>query len=123
MRSLRRSVPADTEVVRQAPGVGVGHDMWDPARWRPRAVLRRVGRRLGATRARRVAVRLLSAVVALFVIPVSVGAVAGAQPRTEAAGTTTTLRGDSGLLIRRAGTGFRGGRRFSSGRRCIGWSG
>ncbi|WP_433631272.1 hypothetical protein [Nocardia sp. CA-120079] len=64
-------------------------EFWDTARWRPRAVLRRCGHWIGATRLRRIAARLLFAVFVIFVVPMTIGAVATAQTQTDSAGSST----------------------------------
>ncbi|MFI6363615.1 hypothetical protein ACIBG0_12800 [Nocardia sp. NPDC050630] len=64
-------------------------EFWDTARWRPRAVLRRSGYWVGATRLRRITARLLLGVFLLFVVPMTIGAVATAQTGTVTAGSST----------------------------------
>lgn len=64
-------------------------EFWDTARWQPRAVIHRFARWVGATRLRRITVRLLFGVVVLFVIPMTIGTVATAQTRTDSAGSST----------------------------------
>ncbi|WP_329412040.1 hypothetical protein OG563_06265 [Nocardia vinacea] len=64
-------------------------EFWDAARWRPRAVIRRCGYWVSATRLRRITARLLLVVFALFVVPMTIGAVATAQTGTTTAGSST----------------------------------
>ncbi|MFI6956153.1 hypothetical protein ACIBJI_22080 [Nocardia sp. NPDC050408] len=64
-------------------------EFWDTARWRPRAVIRRCGHWIGATRLRRITARLLLGTFVLFVVPMSIGAVATAQTGTATAGSST----------------------------------
>ncbi|MEV2225782.1 hypothetical protein AB0E01_38830 [Nocardia vinacea] len=64
-------------------------EFWDTARWRPRAMFRRCGQWVGATRLRRITARLLLGVFVLFVVPMSIGAVATAQTGTTTTGAST----------------------------------
>jgi hypothetical protein len=64
-------------------------EFWDTARWQPRAVIHRGAQWVGATRLRRITARLLLGVIVLFVIPMTLGAVATAQTRTDTAGSST----------------------------------
>ncbi|MQY26322.1 hypothetical protein [Nocardia aurantia] len=77
----------------------------DAARWRPRVVWRRAAEWLTATRARRVAVRLMSGLAMLSALAPAAG-MAGAATRTDAAGTTTidaiswmNVRDSSGIAL------------------------
>ncbi|WP_433202495.1 hypothetical protein ACQP1G_12380 [Nocardia sp. CA-107356] len=80
---------------RLGPGGRVGRDtlsdleFWDTARWRPGVVIRRCVDWVGATRLRRITARLLLGVFVLFVIPMTIGAVATAQTGTATAGSST----------------------------------
>ncbi|WP_433525801.1 hypothetical protein ACQPZ2_13305 [Nocardia pseudovaccinii] len=64
-------------------------EFWDTTRWRPRAVINRCGHWIGATRLRRITARLLLGVLVLFVVPMTIGAVASAQTGTATAGSST----------------------------------